>query len=178
MTTPGEKRRIRRRDCVRSLFDYRDGNLYWKEYRSSSAQKGDLAGTVRNDGRCQIGINGKKYKAHRLIFLYHYGYLPKFLDHIDRNPSNNSIDNLREATKSQNQWNRRSVESYNGKLTSSGFKGVVFRKQSQKWQAQIQINGERKYLGIFDSEIDAAEAYNAAAIELHGEFVEINAVDK
>ena len=169
-----DKARIRKRDGIRSLFYYYDGALYWKVSKTNGVKIGDLAGTVRDDGRRQIGINGKKYKAHRLIFLYHHGYLPEFLDHIDGNPANNNIANLREATLSQNQWNRKSVESYNGEPTSSGFKGVVLHRRRQKWQARIQINGERKYLGSFDSEIGAAEAYNDAATGLHGEFVEIN----
>lgn len=168
-----DKTRIRKRDCVRSLFYYCDGALYWK-IPQGAANSFDLAGTVRDDGRRQIGIHGKKYKAHRLIFLYHHGYLPEFLDHIDGDPANNNIINLCPATLSQNQWHRKSVESYNGESTSSRFKGVVFHRQRQKWQAQIQINGERKYLGYFDSEIGAAEAYNDAATEFHGEFVEIN----
>ena len=160
-------------DGVRSLFDYHDGALYWKVHKGT-AKLGDLAGTVRDDDRRQIGINGKRYKAHRLIFLWHHGYLPEFLDHIDGDPTNNNIDNLRESTGSQNQWNRKKDKSRNGKLTLSIYKGVTWHKHREKWQAQIQINGEREYLGSFESEIDAAKAYNGAATELHGEFAEIN----
>lgn len=84
-------------ECVRSLFDYRDGELYWKVSRGNGMKIGDLAGTVRTDGYRSIQINGKLYLAHRLIFLYHYGYIPKEIDHIDSNPSNNNISNLRES---------------------------------------------------------------------------------
>ena len=160
-------------DVVRSLFDYYDGALYWKVHKGT-AKLGDLAGTVRDDERRQIGINGKRYKAHRLIFLWHHGYLPEFLDHIDGDPTNNNIDNLRKSTGSQNQWNRKKDKSRNGKPTLSIYKGVTWHKHREKWQAQIQINGEREYLGSFESEIDAAKAYNDAATELHDKFAEIN----
>ena len=161
-------------DLLKELFDYRDGELYRKKYRSSNAQKGDLAGYVQKNGYRAITINGKIYRIHRLIFLYHHGFLPEFLDHIDGNRLNNSVDNLRGATSQENNRNVKKHKSMNGKATSSEFKGVYWHKRDKKWQAQIRIDGKKKHLGSFDSELKAAKAYNNAGIEHFGEFVKLN----
>lgn len=163
-------------DQVRELFDYRDGNLYWKVSKARCIKIGDLAGCVNNTGYRHVKINGKSYLAHRLIFLYHHGFLPKFLDHIDGNKPNNSIDNLREVTHSQNNQNRREDKYHDGKPTSSRFKGVCLDKRREKWVAQIQHTTEHKYLGSFASEIEAAKCYNDAAIKLFGEFAHLNTI--
>ena len=84
-------------DLVRALFNYRDGNLYWKISKSYRIKIGNLAGRINKQGYRSVGINNKEYRYHRLIYLYHYGYLPKFIDHIDGNKLNNNIDNLRSA---------------------------------------------------------------------------------
>lgn len=92
---------------LKELFDYRNGNLYWKVRKSYRIKIGDIGGYVRKDGYRHVGIDDKDYKSHRLIFLYHHGYLPKSLDHIDGNKSNNDIDNLRCATNQENAMNQK-----------------------------------------------------------------------
>lgn len=154
-------------DLLRELFDYRDGELYWK-VSVKNIKIGDRAGNLHKSGYCRVGINNKTYLKHRLIFLYHHGYLPEFLDHIDGDPSNDDIDNIRIATKSQNAMNRKK------KLSSSVYKGVSWKKSHMKWVAQIHIDGARKHIGIFDSEIDAAHAYDKAAIAAYGMFAKLN----
>ena len=163
-------------DLVRELFDYRDGNLY-RRIPKGRSKIGDLVGNVMNSGYRRVGINYKSYYAHRLIFLYHYGYLPEFLDHIDGNPLNNKIDNLREATSQENLRSQKKSKSYNGKSTSSIYKGVSWDKRSKKWVSHIQIGGKKKHLGYFISEIDAAQAYDCAAVKAFGEFAKINEVN-
>lgn len=163
---------------IRELFDYRDGNLYWKRSKAHCVEVGDRAGTSHPNGYRKIQINGKQYFAHRLIFLYHHGYLPEFLDHIDSEKSNNEISNLREATHQENHRNQKKRKHHNGKPTSSRFKCVCWNKRAKKWMAYITIKGKQKHLGYYDldSEIDAALAYDRAAIELDGEFALTNAM--
>lgn len=87
------------------------------------------------------------------------------VDHEDRNPLNNRRSNLRLATRTQNNCNQ-GVRKDN----SSGFKGVRWVENEQRWIARIRIDGKRKTLGRFKSAEAAHEAYIAAASELHGEF--------
>jgi len=90
------------------------------------------------------------------------------VDHRDSNGLNNQRYNIRVATRSQNMGNRRKQAS------SSQFKGITWYKRDGKWQVQIRINGNQKHLGYFDSETDAALAYDAAARNHFGEFALTN----
>lgn len=87
------------------------------------------------------------------------------VDHINTTEDDNRWENLREATKSQNQHNRR--KNKNG---SSQYKGVHFHGVTGKWGAAIQLDGERRHLGLFEREEDAALVWIFTAAELHGEF--------
>ena len=160
-------------EYVRSLFNYKDGELYWAVSKQG-IKLGDVVDTVGYHGYKQVMVNYKTYKVHRLIFLYHHGYLPEYLDHIDCDKLNNDISNLREATLSQNQWNQKKQKSYCGKPTSSIFKGVSWHKSLKKWHVRISIDGKDKHLGYFISEIEAAKSYDRAASEAFGEFAKVN----
>lgn len=154
------------------LFNYENGFLFWINNRKPDIKSGDRAGCIskRADGdRNQIKINGVVYKSARLIFLYHNGYLPEIVDHINRNQLDDRIENLRAANKSQSVRNRNSVKN-----SSSKYLGVSFYKPTKKWCANIQSNRESKRLGYFISEIDAALAYNNEAIKIHGDFANLN----
>jgi flagellar hook-basal body complex protein FliE len=144
-------------------FEYKDGNLYWKIAKPKTVI-GKFAGSKLSNGYLHVQLNRKFILHHRAIFLMHYGYLPKFIDHIDGNRSNNKIENLREATKAQNNWNQK----YKGSV--SGFKGVTWNKQDKKWQPQIRANNKKFYLGKFENLSDAIIAYQKAAKKLHGEY--------
>lgn len=107
---------------------------------------------------------GKKHKVymHRQLLNFPEGHQ---VDHKDGDGLNNTRDNLRLATKSENQCNRgKSITN------TSGFKGVYWKKDKKKWYAQICKNYDRKFLGYFDTKEDAFEAYCVASKELHGEF--------
>lgn len=91
------------------------------------------------------------------------------IDHANGNGLINTRDNLRVATHSQNQQNQGPKRG-----SKSGFKGVSFHRSSNRWQAEIKANGERRYLGIFATAEDAARAYDNVARELHGEFAFLN----
>jgi len=125
---------------------------------------GAVAGHV-NDARgyVRIKITGTKYFAHRLAWLHEYGVFPNMhLDHIDRNPSNNKINNLRMVTCSENMQN---MGTYCGSV--SGHKGVTWCSQRGKWRARISVNGKQYFLGAFDDATAASNAYLAAASKLH-----------
>jgi hypothetical protein len=89
----------------------------------------------------------------------------EYVDHIDCNGLNNRRGNLRLATISQNNRNRRKQKN-----TSSSYKGVSWHKRTNKWQAVIRANDKQEYLGLFDTPIEAHEAYKVAANRLFGEF--------
>lgn len=125
-----------------------------------------FAGSLHLNGYRIIGIYGKKHRAHRLAWLLSTGVWPiNDIDHIDGDPSNNRIRNLRQAAKSENLWNCK-IQSNN----TSGVKGVHWDSRRGKWVAQIKINGKIKHLGRF-TDIKDADACIINARELnHGAF--------
>jgi hypothetical protein len=153
-------------ELVKDFFDYHeDGYLVWKNKRNGISSNMIAGGFDASSGYRRIKINGKRYKEHRLIFLWHYGFMPKFTDHIDSNRTNNKLSNLRDANSFQNAWN-----SITPKNNTSGFKGVSWHKHKQKWSANIRVFDKLKYLGNYKTPELAHEAYKKAALELHGEF--------
>jgi hypothetical protein len=149
-------------DQAKSLFDYKDGNLYWKEYKYP-IKKDLVAGSLGKNSRIYVKIKQKNYLLHRVIFLYHYGFLPKILDHIDGNYLNNKIENLRKASALQNSHNRKIAIN-----NSCGYKGVT--KYRNRFMAQIQVNKVKKFLGYFKTPSEAHEAYKKEADKSFGEF--------
>lgn len=102
---------------------------------------------------------------HQVIFLMHHGYIPDYIDHADGNSINNRIENLRAATQSQNMGNSRAK-----KTNTSGYKGVTFRKDTNKWQASVMVNGKHISLGSHPTKEKAAEAYKRGAKIYFGNF--------
>jgi len=102
------------------------------------------------DGYSRVMLGNTAYLAHRLAWLYIYGYMPNFIDHIDGNRSNNIITNLREVTSQENQRNL-TIASNN----TSGATGVSFNKERSKWEAKIQVDGKTINLGRFSDIGDA-----------------------
>lgn len=153
---------------VRELFDYRDDGSLIRRKSSGPAKAGSVAGSMDTRGHIQVRVNRILVHAHRVIFLWHHGYLPDEVDHRDMDKANNRIENLREATRSQNIANR-SLRSDN----KSGFKGVSFRKDVGKWVASIQKDKKRICLGAYIRLEDASAAYASAAREMYGEFARL-----
>ena len=147
------------------------GYLIWKINRGPT-QIGDRLGynSYGLDGYRRAVFFYKRYKLSRLIFLWHYGYFPIHVDHIDGCVSNDKIENLRAATPSQNQGNTKLIRSSN----TSGYRGVSFSKERNKWEAKIQFNNKCIHLGRFITDREAAIAYDAAAKELFKEFAKLN----
>lgn len=127
---------------------------------------GDIAGQGHPEGYWQITIEGRKYLAHRLAWLYVHGEWPKGeLDHENLDRCDNRLGNLRPASRAQNSRNT-AIRSTN----TSGFKGVSFVKAELRWRATITVDGKQHYLGRFDAPEDAHDAYVEAAARFHGEF--------
>jgi hypothetical protein len=154
-------------EFLKTHFDYKDGYLYWKNNRKSNKVKDKKAGCLNINGYYNLTINYKSYKMHRLIFMWHFGFLPNEIDHIDGNPLNNQIENLRAASRSQNQQNKK-IQKNN----TSGFKGVY--KHKDKWRVRLMINKKSKSFGLYDdielAQLVAIEARN----KYHGEFARHN----
>lgn len=123
---------------------------------------GKPSGHIDRNGYLAIGLLRSKFMAHRLLWkVATDGDEPDELDHIDRNPLNNSLANLRVATRSENNRNRR-LSEYN----TSGFRGV-YKGRDNRWVSQLKINGTGHHLGVFDT-IDQAIAARQGAEKILG----------
>ena len=135
---------------------------------------GKVCGTRHSKKRpyLRVKVDGKMLYVHRVAFAMYHGYWTDRVDHKDTGHSNNRISNLRPCTQAENGCNRdKGLPD-----ATSKFKGVHFEKQTQKWRAQIKVNGRKLSLGRFSSEIEAVRAYDAAAAKHHGEFARVNGV--
>jgi hypothetical protein len=147
---------------LNQLFKYENGQLLRLSKTTKTYEK---CGNLRPDNYDQLQINGKKYLKHRIIFAMFHGYFPKFVDHIDNNPQNNLIENLRAATRAQNCQNAKIP-----KTNKSGFKNVCWHKTSKKWKVQININQKLKCIGYF-KDIELADLVaQEARDKYHKEF--------
>ena len=144
-------------------YDKDIGKLYWSVPNNGRIKVGQEAGTVTKDGYKRFMYKGKPYLVHRVIWFIEHGSWPSIIDHINRDKLDNRIENLREATFSQNRYNipRRSHNS-------SGYKGVSQR--GDKWAAFCN----RVYLGTFDTAKDAATCYDIVARIFQGDFALTN----
>lgn len=144
-------------EVLRERFEYdpESGVLKYKK-------TGKEAGTL-NEGYKVVSIKDKMYKVHRLIWLLYYNIDPgsTLIDHVDGDPTNNKISNLRLATQKQNCHNRKVRQT-------SMFKGVQVEKG--KYRARICVNNTLLHLGFFNTAEEAHAAYMSKARELFGEF--------
>lgn len=124
---------------VLELFDYEDGKLFRKR---DGKQIGCY--TTKHHRYARMLIDGKYYKVHRIIFLYHKGYLPDIIDHINGDRYDNQIENLREVNTYQNRQNSRIYST-----STSGVKNVYWCKSSKKWRVSMHINGEKHIFGHY-----------------------------
>ena len=154
---------------LKELLDYNPetGDFHWRcKPKSGRVSVGDRAGSRHNRGYIQVRVDGGHYLAHRLAWLYVYGAIPASLvDHINGNRADNRIANLRLATPSENQQNRRQAH----KNSATGYLGVgyVRTRQTRPWIARIKVNGKEKKLGFFSTPERASAAYMAAKREFH-----------
>lgn len=146
------------KEILHELFEYRDGLLFYKS-------TGKEAKSLQYNGYIRVKINKICYLAHRIVFMMHHGYIPKSLDHKDGNKLNNSIENLRPATDSENNCNRKIHKN-----NKSGVKGVNWHKGNNKWCAVCSINGKQNLIGYFDNIEKAKIAVELFRKDHHGEF--------
>lgn len=121
-----------------SDLEYRDGSLYYN---------GERKGTIGKNGYEYVYINRVRLYTHRIVFYLHHGYWPKVIDHIDRNKTNNKLENLRDVSQSKNNRNRDNI------------KGYTWDKEHNKWRAQASKDNKQIYLGLFETEEQAVNAY-------------------
>ena len=148
---------------LQELFIYDNGKLLRRIGVKGSLQ-GTVIGTIKPKGYRVAVVDGKMYRVHHLIWVYHNGYFADELDHINRVRDDNRIENLRPCNHSQN-------------LGNSGprvhkYKGVTLCKQTGRWRAQLKDYRER-----FDTIEEAALAYNVVAKKHFGEFAYLNEVN-
>lgn len=153
-------------DTLKEWLEYRsDGNLIWKKSRSR-ASAGSVFGCSQGTGYIQGGFFGKRLYAHRLIWALHHNKMPEAeIDHINGNPLDNRIENLREVSRYNNSVNRHKVRSD----SKAGVMGV--QKFRNKWRARITVDGNVIRLGHFETMQDAHEAYMKAKENYHTNFV-------
>jgi len=149
---------------LRELFYYNpETGLFTRRIDHWSAKAGAIATSRHSAGYIQIGIDGYRYYAHRLAYLYMtYGWPAAEIDHRDGDRINNKWSNLRCATKSQNLQNQRKARSNN---QGSGLLGAF--QKSNGWMARIVVNKTPIYLGYFSSPEQAHDAYLAAKRLVH-----------
>jgi hypothetical protein len=148
---------------VKELLDYDpETGVFTRRLRRPGWPPGAVAGS-EVDGYWLLCLDRKYVWAHRVAWFYVHGSWPtQLIDHKNQNKLDNRIDNLREATISQNRQNMTKYKS-----NTSGHKGVHWQKAARKWHAQISVDKKKHHLGLFDKLEDAAAAYANAAARLH-----------
>lgn len=143
----------------RFSYDKTKGILLWKNpVPGWISLKGKEAGWVSHSGYRKVNFRGKACYCHRIIWLLIYGRWPISIDHIDHNPLNNVLKNLREV-RGQKEQAKNFSRRYDNK---SGVTGVFYDKNRSKWMAYIKVNYKRIHLGRFTSKEDAIEARKKA----------------
>jgi hypothetical protein len=150
---------------LKELVEYKDGQLIAKVKWADKVKVGAPLGTKNSGGYIQISIQKKRYYAHRLVFVYHYGSYPAYIDHIDGDKSNNRIENLRPASLHQNNYNIKTPKS-----NKSGVKNVHWNKKNNNWNVTMAANNKSMYFGSFDNLELAALVAEEARNLYHKEF--------
>lgn len=163
-------------EVVRNLLRYEPetGRLYWRERPSAmfSSQRSHSTWNARYAGRealtadnglgYKIGsIFNRHYLAHRIAWVIIYGKWPDVIDHINGNPGDNRLSNLRSVTVSENCCN-----SKRNRKNTSGQTGVTWSRAANKWAAQISLNGQAHFIGVFSDKADAIAARKSAERDL------------
>jgi hypothetical protein len=169
-------------EYIKECFEYREeyvdgvlqGNLYWR-YREDKSNSwntrhaGKKVGNLNSHGYYITNISYKNLRCfmrlHIIIFILNHNRYPVgVIDHVDRNKTNNLIENLEEGGHRDNNNNRGANTN-----SSSHFRGVCFEKKLKKWWARIEVNGKSTPAVYFADELEAAEYANKLLIEYFGD---------
>ena len=152
------------REEAHRLFEYRDGRLHHRT-ASCGRKVGDAIGSINGTGYRRVGIGGKYYAEHALVFLMHHGYIPSEIDHINGDRADNRIENLRAVTRSQNQYNKGKCRN-----NTSGHRGVSWHKPTGKWAVRISLNNRNKSMGYYDDLELAAFIAEETRLKYYGQY--------
>lgn len=145
MITPNE---------LKDVLEYRDGQLY----RLHGRFAGLVKGTKQQNGRLTLKVKGEQFYYHRVVWALVHGVWPSEIDHIDRNPQNNHIDNLRDVTHRVNNFNRGVARDNKHDVTGVSYSKT--RDRANKWRAYFG----RKFLGWFATKDEAVAARAKAEV--------------
>ena len=143
---------------LRNTFEYHPGGyLIRKKNGKPCGQR-----TNRPDGYAAVGVGKRTLYAHRIIYAIMHGKMPLEVDHINGNRIDNRIENLRDVSSAENSHNSKMFKS-----NASGFPGVYWYTQRQKWMAYICIDNRKIHLGYFENFEEAVQARKKAKIRHH-----------
>ena len=152
-------------ELLNEMFEYRSGDLYWKVDKGPLAMRGSKAGCTNSEGYVTVGLNRRRYLAHRFIWAMHGNDPVPLLDHINGDKTDNRIENLRIGNPEMNMQNMRLRKD-----STSGIKGVSWHKQSCKWIGQVWHRNQIYKAGSFPDKDQCAQAVRELRESLHGEF--------
>jgi len=152
-------------------YDHDTGRIWWKKNHGKSIKAGDETGTsATSHGYAQVMFHGITITAHRLAWFLFYGEWStrrRQVDHINGIRTDNRISNLRIATQSQNSANS------NGRGKQK-YKGVTWNKPCSKWRVMLMYQKKHIHIGMYDSDVEAATAYDNAARQYWGDYARVN----
>ena len=159
---------ITQEELQRVVFYNPETGVFVNKVKRIPCYVGKVLGTKDPKGYIRIGIHKKTYSAHKLAWLYVYGHFPtKQIDHINGIRNDNRIVNLRDIPP---QWNTQNQHKA-PKNSKTGFLGVSWSKQKNKFRACITVNGKQKHLGFFQCKQQASIAYESSKCKYHNGYV-------
>ena len=149
---------------LQSIFTYDPftGVVTWT-HGVSNMPANSIAGCTNQSGYKVVTVEGKSFRLQRVIWILMFGHIPDgfYVDHINGNKLDNRLQNLRLATNSQNQQNRPAPKN-----NTSGYRGVTWHKQANKWMARLCHNKRRITIGFYDTPHEAYQAFKNEAKRL------------